>query len=131
MLYGTTPLGGIYGTCASGGNGTIFRMSPTGVEKILHRFDCSDGAHPSAAPIYLNGTLYGTAGVGGKNFTGTAYSMTTGGVLKVLYNFPDEINGKYPGSLMSSKGAIYGTTHAGGIGCSAGRGCGVVFSLTP
>jgi uncharacterized repeat protein (TIGR03803 family) len=57
-LYGTTSLGG------SSGNGTVFRVSPTGAFTSLHQFaGGSDGANPEVAPIEASdGVLLGTSG---------------------------------------------------------------------
>lgn len=62
-LYGTTSWGGGKG-CHSkpGGCGTVFSISTSGVEKVMHAFrGGSDGAHPGPGSlIHVNGTLYGT-----------------------------------------------------------------------
>lgn len=54
-LYGTAFTGGAYG------KGTIFKMTLTGTETVLHSFGYgSDGATPLAGLIDVKGTLYGT-----------------------------------------------------------------------
>jgi uncharacterized repeat protein (TIGR03803 family) len=66
-LYGTT-----YGGGASGGWGTVFRVSTSGDERVLYSFQAgTDGAHPFAGLVALNGTLYvttyrGAQAVGGR-----------------------------------------------------------------
>jgi uncharacterized repeat protein (TIGR03803 family) len=71
-LYGTTWVGGTYGL------GTVFSMTTSGKEHVLHSFNGSDGAHPETDLIDVNGTLYGTTHVGGfkwgckPNINGTA-----------------------------------------------------------
>ena len=41
--------------------GTVFKVTPNGVENVLHSFEGgSDGADPSGDLINLSGTLYGT-----------------------------------------------------------------------
>ena len=48
------------------GCGTVFSVTPSGQEKVLHAFaGASDGANPNAALIDVNGTLYGTTVHGG------------------------------------------------------------------
>ncbi|MBV8067500.1 MAG: hypothetical protein JO113_05960 [Candidatus Eremiobacteraeota bacterium] len=61
-LYGTTLYGGKYG------NGTVFSVTTSGLEKVLYSFKGGkqDGAFPGAGVLDLSGTLYGTAAVGGK-----------------------------------------------------------------
>ena len=59
-LYGTTRLGGVYG------NGTIFAITTSGTETLLHSFGTgSDGYLPYAGLINVKGTLYGTTWLGG------------------------------------------------------------------
>lgn len=65
-LYGTTPYGGYDGW------GTLFEISTSGKERVLHRFDPLGGAgyYPVASPIDVNSTLYGTATGGGWGYCG-------------------------------------------------------------
>ncbi|MGB8908214.1 MAG: choice-of-anchor tandem repeat GloVer-containing protein, partial [Candidatus Cybelea sp.] len=66
QLYGTTATGG--GDCPSStsGCGTVFRMTPSGSEKIIHAFKGGeDGQYPNSALILANDSLYGTTGFGG------------------------------------------------------------------
>lgn len=76
-LYGTTRNGGAY--CRfSQSCGTLFSLTSTGVEKILHSFgDASDGNTPAAGLIEVSGTLYGTTSAGGvRNNNGTVFALT-------------------------------------------------------
>lgn len=64
-LYGTTEYGGASG-CDGSGCGTVYSISPTGAEKVLHRFNGhSGGAEPEANLIDVKGSLYGTTSTGG------------------------------------------------------------------
>ena len=60
-LYGTTNYGGAHGF------GTVFKLTPSGTEKILHSFDVNgtDGAYPVASLVMYKGNLYGTTVEGG------------------------------------------------------------------
>ena len=74
-LYGTTSHGGVYD------KGTVFSVSTSGNEKVLHSFGGSgDGGLPMAALIDVNGTLYGTTSAGGHGChslgCGTVFSLT-------------------------------------------------------
>jgi uncharacterized repeat protein (TIGR03803 family) len=61
-LYGTTQYGG-----ASGSWGVVFKLSPGGVETVLHAFTTFDGAFPEAGLIGdSSGNLYGTTRAGGE-----------------------------------------------------------------
>lgn len=83
-LYGTTAQGGgtgcpvnVNGTIFASGCGTVFKITPTGVETVLHVFRAaSDGAQPVAGLIDLGGTLYGTTQQGGAYGNGTVFKIT-------------------------------------------------------
>jgi uncharacterized repeat protein (TIGR03803 family) len=65
-LYGTTSAGGGTGCYSGSGCGTVYSVSPTGSEAVLHTFGGSpDGSTPYAGLIDVNGTLYGTTAGGG------------------------------------------------------------------
>jgi uncharacterized repeat protein (TIGR03803 family) len=74
-LYGTTSGGG--GTSCGGtvGCGTVFSVTTSGTEKVLHRFNGTDGASPLAGLIDVSGTLYGTTLEGGSNGGGTVFAL--------------------------------------------------------
>jgi uncharacterized repeat protein (TIGR02543 family) len=69
-LYGTTEYGGAYG------DGTLFRISSSGVMSTLHSFGATatDGQNPSGAIVMDNaGNIYGTTTSGGANGKGTVF----------------------------------------------------------
>jgi uncharacterized repeat protein (TIGR03803 family) len=139
-LYGTTHDGG---ACASvsGGCGTVFSITPSGTETVLHTFKgrSGDGAYPYAGLINVRGTFYGTTSEGGtcSSFVGgcgTVFSLTPSGTETVLYSFKGSGSGdgNLPTmSLVDVKGTLYGTTYEGGANCGSSGGCGTVFSITP
>jgi uncharacterized repeat protein (TIGR03803 family) len=131
-LYGTTIAGGAYG------GGTVFSISTSGTETVLHSFgNGSDGKNPTASLVDVNGTLYGTTFEGGAHSCGTTYdqydcgtvfSISTTGAEQVLYSFagPNHGDGSLPeGSLINVSGTLYGTTCYGGQ-----YGFGTVFRVT-
>ena len=128
-LYGTTELGGM-------GHGTIFRISSTGKETVLHRFNGNDGDGPSGALRRdATGNLYGTAGSGGSGTHGVVFRLTKAGQLTVLHNFTGGNDGGEPlgGVVLDSSNNVYGTTLTGGdLNCKAVQdsGCGVVYKIT-
>jgi uncharacterized repeat protein (TIGR03803 family) len=129
--------GVLYGTTTSGGSnnlGTVFAVTPSGAERVLHSFaGGSDGSTPTAALTNLRGTLYGTTSAGGAGF-GTVFSITPAGKETVLYRFAGGTDGADPaGGLVSENDVLYGTTWAGGgsRSCGGTTGCGTVFSITP
>ena len=121
-LYGTTPGGG------ANGYGTVFSITTSGAEKILHSFANGVGAiGPAAGLIDVNGTLYGPTVAGGASNGGSIYSVSTTGKVTVLHSFPVGKNGfgPQPNGLLDVNGTLYGTTQSGGT-----YNVGLVFSLS-
>lgn len=76
-LYGTTSSGGAYCTVGGGGCGTVFSITTSGKESVLHSFgSVSDGTSPRAGLTNANGTLYGTTFTGGTYNNGTVFALT-------------------------------------------------------
>lgn len=129
-LYGTTDNGG--NKNCTGGCGTVFSITTSGQEKVLHSFDLGSGgwAPGQGALLKLRGMLYGTTLLGGTGCSGLGcgivYALTTGGNETVLYRFAGKPDGSYPGGLINVKGTLYGTTGYGGT-----YGDGTIFSLKP
>ena len=138
-LYGTTAYGGTPSVTCPQGCGTVFRITPSGVETVLYSFGANptDGQSPSGALVLANdGNFYGTTLAGGSpnaNCTaatgcGTIYRITPLGAATVLYSFgTDASDGIAPiGALLqASDGSLYGATISGGSANS-----GTVFKLT-
>lgn len=123
-LYGVTAYGG------SCGDGTVFSMSTTGSENVLHSFCYSDGINPASELLAVNGTLYGTTTGGGTSSGkngGTVFSISTSGAFKVLYSFSAG-DGLPSGPLLDLNGILYGTTWYSGT--SNGCDCGTVYRVT-
>lgn len=101
-FYGTTLNGG------SGNHGTVFEVSPSGVEHVLYRFQGQpDGSNPFAGLIDINGTLYGTTQNGGSSDRGTVFKVSTAGVEHVLYRFKGLPDGSTPyARLLSLNGTL-------------------------
>jgi uncharacterized repeat protein (TIGR03803 family) len=128
--------GNVYGTTVNGGahgKGTVFKLSPAGVETVLYSFeDAPDGANPGAGVIMDGeGNLYGTTTYGGSQNTGIVFEVTLGGAETVLYRFCQQggcADGGLPagGLIMDAQGNLYGTASAFGE-----YGWGAVFKVTP
>jgi uncharacterized repeat protein (TIGR03803 family) len=134
-LYGTTAFGGVYSSynCYYG-CGTVFTITPSGTETVLHSFgNGTDGAQPVASLIEINGTLYGTTLYGGADGQGTVFTITPSGTETALHSFSNGTDGAQPAaSLIEVKGTLYGTTESGGAnGCNGLGKCGTVFSIMP
>jgi uncharacterized repeat protein (TIGR03803 family) len=126
-LYGTTSYGGAYGGCYHDGCGTVFSITTSGAEKVLHSFGYgTDGSEPTAGLIDVDGTLYGTTSSGGTHGNGTVFSITTSGSEKVVYSFAGGTDGSDPtAGLIDVGSTLYGTTAYGGS-----AGFGTVFSIS-
>lgn len=151
------PDGNFYGTASAGGtngNGTVFRVTPSGVLTTIHSFSAGtydsvngtytngDGEEPIAGlTLGTDGNLYGATSFGGAFDSGTLFKITTSGALSVVHTFsilnynsgstglPDtNSDGARPsGALVqASDGNFYGTTVDGGK-----TGSGTIFQLTP
>ena len=122
-FYGTTSGGG------TSGNGTVFRISPSGSLTNLWEFTGgSDGASPYAGLVQgSDGNFYGTTYGGGANGNGTVFRITPSGTLTTLWSFTYDSDGELPSALVQgSDGNFYGTTYDGGA-----NGNGTVFRITP
>ena len=128
-LYGTTMYGG-NGACQGvgavpAGCGTVFKLSTTGNETILHSFTGTngDGIFPNGGLIMDTAdNLYGTTSVGGNLKAcdvgapppgcGTVFKLGIAGHETVLYSFPGTYLAAGPngGLVMDSAGNLYGTT---------------------
>jgi uncharacterized repeat protein (TIGR03803 family) len=70
-FYGITSAGGVYG------EGTVFKITPAGVETVIYSFTASsgDGAAPNSLILGSDGNLYGTTSEGGVNGQGTVFRI--------------------------------------------------------
>lgn len=124
-FYGMTSLGGAHG------HGIVFKITPAGVETVLHSFTGSttapvDGSTPHGSLIQgTDGNFYGTTQQGGANNAGTVFMITPGGAVTVLHSFNTTDGSAPDGSLIQgTDGYFYGTTYAGGA-----SGNGTVFKI--
>ncbi len=126
-FYGTAPAGGAYG------QGTVFKVTPSGTPTTLYSFcslaQCADGADPEAGLVQAtDGNFYGTTRVGGTGSShGTVFKITPDGTLTTLHSF-SVIDGDGPvaGLTQATDGNLYGTTYGGGP--TEG---GTIFKITP
>ena len=135
-LYGTTEGGGSSG-CHRFGCGTVFKIDPSGHERILYRFTGNtDGAGPVGQLAYEDGVLYGTTDAGGtaggcqSQGCGTVFAASLTGQERILFRFPGGKGGWSPnGGVIMLHGVLFGTTQFGGQASDCINECGTVFSL--
>ncbi|HLY02041.1 MAG TPA: choice-of-anchor tandem repeat GloVer-containing protein [Candidatus Cybelea sp.] len=126
-LYGTTIDGG------ANGYGTVFKITTSGKESVLHSFagGTSDGANPYGGLIEVKGALYGTTlSAGGlgcySTGCGAVFKITTSGKESLVYSFKGGAgDGAFPqAGLTDVKGALFGTTSEGGT-----KNYGTIFKI--
>jgi len=123
-LYGVT-YGDFYGNY-----GTVFKIDPTGQQKILHHFSGgADGGYPYYGGVVLDkaGSLYGTTSYGGTHqYFGTVFKVEKNGKFSSVYSFTGQLDGGQPNASLvrDSAGNLYGTTIAGGA-----FGHGVIYKI--
>jgi uncharacterized repeat protein (TIGR03803 family) len=137
--------GEFYGAAGNGGvhaDGTLFRITTSGVFTKLHDFDdqnpAGNGTDGSGLTEGPDGRFYGVTQYGG-SFSqsgvtlGTVFRLESNGTITTLHSFSGS-DGQWPrGDLvLASDGNIYGTTWAGGGAGGANcpyNGCGTIFRL--
>jgi uncharacterized repeat protein (TIGR03803 family) len=135
-LYGTTSSGGAAGSC-NYSCGTLFEVSTSGAEKVLHGFQGgNDGSTPGGALIAVDGVLYGTtnqsAAYGCLGGCGTVFKATTSGAESAIYRFKGPPDAGSPlGMLVVDRGLLYGTSWQGGDVCDGGYSeSGTIFAVS-
>jgi uncharacterized repeat protein (TIGR03803 family) len=135
VLYGATAGGGRFG------RGSVYKVSPTRVEKTLYNFDSAggEGYEPqSGVTMASEGNLYGTTYYGGGTGCGgfgcgIIYKLTPSGSATTLYTFTGGADGGQPYHspiLLDAAGNLYGTAGIGGdLTCPLSQGCGTVWEL--
>jgi len=127
-LYGVTTDGG------SGGYGTVFEISSTGVESVLYNFagPPNDGLAPNDVFLDMNGNFFGTTLSGGHYWgeggDGIVFKIDPKGAEKVLHSFRGGADGSEPTSgLIQDPNTtdFYGVTVGGGT-----DGVGTLYKVT-
>jgi uncharacterized repeat protein (TIGR03803 family) len=81
--------GTLYGATSGGGEhsvGTVFSVTRSGHERLLHSFALLDGGgfFPDAGLVYSKGYLYGTTNGGGSSAAGVVFRTTLSGKVETL-----------------------------------------------
>jgi len=117
-LYGATSSGGVWG------QGTIFKLTPTGQFVSVASFNGTNGSGPSGVTFGADGNLYGTSQ--GSNTTWNVFRASTSGAITVLGSYNETMGAAFPELLVQAPdGVFYGTTQQGGA-----YDYGVAFSVT-
>jgi len=142
-LYGTTYVGGD-ARCSNSGCGTVFSLSASGGETVLHAFHGGmDGVSPRTKLLLdSKGDLFGTTEEGGNGGSclgtgcGIVFKIAPNGTESVLHAFVQNgIDGLLPtaGLIEDTEGNLFGTTQAGGPSNNfCGEfACGTIFRIAP
>jgi uncharacterized repeat protein (TIGR03803 family) len=146
-FYGATSQGGpnglvisnMFGSFPAPGDGTIFKLTPSGKLTTLYSFgtihdadgNALDGQTPAAPLVQASdGAFYGTTTDGGTNSDGTIFKITPDGKFTPLYSFgamPGGLDGESPQAALvqGADGNLYGTASGGGR-----YGDGTIFKIT-
>ncbi len=96
----TDKAGNFYGATSAGGTdnlGTVFKLSATGQETVLHSFTGgNDGLQPLSTLLMVSDNLYGTTFGDFHIWAGTVFKVTTAGQSRTLYKFSGGADGKWP-----------------------------------
>jgi uncharacterized repeat protein (TIGR03803 family) len=113
-FYGVTTGGG------ASGDGTVFKVSPSGSFTSLHSFIGTDGYDPVGTLLQASdGNFYGTTMAEGGHGSGTIFKITSNGTLTTIYNFCSlgacaDGGTPFAGLVQGTDGNLYGTTSSGG-----------------
>jgi uncharacterized repeat protein (TIGR03803 family) len=101
--------GSFYGTTEFGGpdnKGTVFKVSPIGIETVLYSFgsvanDPASGFSPLVESD--DGNFYGVSGFGGTSNDGAVFKITPEGILTLVHSFTGGSNdGRNPHESVES-----------------------------
>jgi uncharacterized repeat protein (TIGR03803 family) len=134
-IYGDTGYGGdpsCNSTFNPPGCGTVYKVTPSGDETILHAFTgVPDGQDPVTTPAVSGQDVFGTTSVGGvvcssdSNGCGTVFELNQNGDKIAQYSFRGTPDASFPyAGVIVVNGVILGTGYFGGT-----YGQGAVFAL--
>jgi len=128
-FYGTTFGGGsTFVSATNSGDGTAFKMTPSGTLTTLVSFTGANGLFPAYNLVQGNdGNFYGTTTEDTVNDDGTVFKLTPAGALTTLVYFSSTTGQTPNGLVQGSDGNFYGMTEGTGSGGSYGT----IFKITP
>ena len=132
LLYASdSNLYGVTTSTGTNGNGTVYKLTTSGVETTLHSFtNSTDGYNPDASLLQgKDGYLYGVTTAGSTYGNGAVYKVKTDGtgftVIHVFNNNAGEGYNAVQTLAQASDGYLYGATSQGGA-----NGYGAIFKLS-
>ncbi|MBL9118220.1 MAG: cadherin-like beta sandwich domain-containing protein [Verrucomicrobiaceae bacterium] len=102
-VYGTTQFGG---SSPGAGNGTVFKLTASGVFTSLVSFSGGNGKRPLSGLVEgFGGNLFGTTSEGGGQGLGTVFKVSPSGAFASLHSF----NGSH--ASLPSGGLVFDSSH--------------------
>jgi len=114
LLLGPGKSGNLYGTTYQGGSdgfGTVFKVTSSGTETVLHSFNANgkDGFYPQAGLVPgSSSSVIGTTAQGGAVGVGTVFEVSVSGKETIIYSFRAGKDGRTPLTGIVSTGTDEG-----------------------
>jgi len=128
--------GNLYSTQANTGtlfDGTVYKITTAGALTQVYSFcaltSCDDGSDPEGGvTLGLDGNLYGTTKIGGKDGAGTVFKVTPTGTLTTMYSFTNGTDDSVPvyTVILGQDGNFYGVSEVAYTGQN-----GAFFRISP
>jgi uncharacterized repeat protein (TIGR03803 family) len=128
-IYGTTSTVVINGKLESEVGGTIFSITPSGIEKTVFSYTNQTLGNMLSTPlIQVGSSIYGGSLSGGESGFGNVFKLSNNGNVSnvVSFNYDQNGAGVISNLVSDANGNIYGTTNQGGK-----SDFGTVFKITP
>ena len=106
--------GNFYSESDGPGNGTVFKITPSGTVTVILSFDGTNGSDSvGGMTLGSDGNLYGDTWSGGTSGQGITFKITPAGTLTPLHNFTNTGDGNNPANALvqGTTGTFYGTTN--------------------
>ena len=121
---GAGDLYGVTAQCGGNGQGTVFELSPSGVERLWSLEGRNSGEDPQSAPVRDSSGTYGTAYARGSKGAGTVFKLGKSRSLIPIHAFNIRDGGGPTGAVVLINGFLYGATYYGGV-----DGAGVIYKV--
>lgn len=129
VLYGATTWGGS-NTCNNAGCGTIFSLTTSGTETILHRFRSLSGGISPFGLAQAGNAVMGASYIG--DSSANVFSVTTKGKYTLLGNIANPLWPTNRRALTRVGDTWYGVHHGSQqTACGVNSACGYVFAIQP
>jgi uncharacterized repeat protein (TIGR03803 family) len=128
-LYGATSFGGA--ECVPNGCGTIFSITPAGVETILHKFQNKGDGYAPYSLVKADNEIIGVSYIPARGTASYIFSVTPEGKFSVLGSAknPSRAMNRHP--LTEVAGTWYGVDLGTSHSICGNNACGYVYAIKP